>query len=136
MSDLYLTSSLSEMNSISMLEAMAMGLPVLQRMDEVNKDQIEEGKNGYIFFNEVDMYKRLKYLSNLDKESYQKLKFKVEETVSQKDELEIAKKELEVYKKAIERGRLQEMMKRKKKNESIVTKIKKQGKNIIKKIEI
>ena len=106
MSDLYLTSSLSEMNSISMLEAMAMGLPVLQRMDEVNKDQIEEGKNGYIFFNEVDMDKRLKYLSNLDKESYQKLKFKVEETVSQKDELEIAKKELEVYKKAIERGRL------------------------------
>ena len=52
MSKLYLTSSLTEMNSISMLEAMAMGLPVLQRMDEINKDQITEGKNGYIFYNE------------------------------------------------------------------------------------
>ncbi len=134
MSDLYLTSSLSEMNSISMLEAMAMGLPVLQRMDEINKGQIKEGENGYIFFNEEDMYKRLKYLSNIDKQSYQKLKFKVEETVSQKDEIEIAKKEIEVYKKAIERGRLQEMMKRKSKSEGIVNKIKKQGKNIIKKI--
>ena len=49
MSKLYLTSSLSEMNSISMLEAMAMGLPVLQRIDEINKNQIQEGKNRLSF---------------------------------------------------------------------------------------
>lgn len=133
MSKLYLTSSLSEMNSISMLEAMAMGLPVLQRVDEINKDQIEEGKNGYLFNTEKEMYKYLKYLSNLDEESYKKIKFEVGETVSQKDELEIARKELKVYEKAIERGRLQEMMKRKNKEQSIITKVKKQGKNITKK---
>lgn len=133
MSKLYLTSSLSEMNSISMLEAMAMGLPVLQRIDEVNKNQIEEGKNGYLFNTEKEMYKYLKYLSSLDEESYKKIKFEVGETVSQKDELEIARKELKVYEKAIERGRLQEMMKRKNKEQSIITKVKKQGKNITKK---
>lgn len=125
MSKIYLTSSLSEMNSISMLEAMAMGLPVLQRVDEVNKDQIEVGKNGYLFNNEKEMYKYLKLLSNLSDEEYKKVKFEVEETVSQKDELEIARKEIKVYEKAIERGRLQEMMKRKSKEQGIITKIKK-----------
>ena len=125
MSKIYLTSSLSEMNSISMLEAMAMGLPVLQRVDEVNKDQIEVGKNGYLFNNEKEMYKYLKLLSNLSDEEYKKVKFEVEETVSQKDELEIARKEIKVYEKAIERGRLQEMMKRKSTEQGIITKIKK-----------
>lgn len=123
MSKLYLTSSLTEMNSISMLEAMAMGLPVLQRMDEINKDQILEGKNGYIFTNETDMYKHLKRLSKLSDEEYSKIKFEVNETVSQKDEKGIAEKELEVYKKAIERGRLQNMMKRKHKKQNIVKRI-------------
>lgn len=123
MSKLYLTSSLTEMNSISMLEAMAMGLPVLQRMDEINKDQIVEGKNGYIFFNENDMYKHLKRLSSYNEEDYKKIKFEVEETVSQKDETGIAKKELEVYKKAMERARLQEMMKRKNKEKGMIKRI-------------
>ncbi len=123
MSKLYLTSSLTEMNSISMLEAMAMGLPVLQRMDEVNKDQIVEGKNGYIFFNQDDMYKHLKRLSKYSDDEYKKIKFEVEETVSQKDEQGIAQKELEVYKKAMERGRLQEMMKRKNKEKGMVKRI-------------
>ena len=79
------------------------------------------------------MYKYLKYLSSLDNEKYKKIKFEVEETVSQKDEVEIARKELEVYEKAIERGRLQEMMKRKSKEQGIITKIKRQGKQITKK---
>ncbi len=43
------SASTSEMHSISMLEGMASGLPVLQRMDPDNKDQIERGVNGYIF---------------------------------------------------------------------------------------
>lgn len=123
MSKLYLTSSLTEMNSISMLEAMAMGLPVLQRMDEINKDQILEGKNGYIFTTEDEMYKHLKRLSRLSEEEYNKIKFEVNETVSQKDEKGIAQKELDVYKKAIERGKLQNMMKRKNKQKGIVKRI-------------
>ena len=34
------------------LESRVEAEEVLQRMDEINKDQIVEGKNGYIFFNE------------------------------------------------------------------------------------
>lgn len=43
---LFATASLSEMNSISMLEAMASGLFVLQRLDVFNKAQIQPGING------------------------------------------------------------------------------------------
>ena len=47
--DLFATASLSEMNSISMLEATASGLYVLQRLDVYNKDQILPGVNGNFF---------------------------------------------------------------------------------------
>lgn len=109
----YLTSSLTEMNSISMLEAMAMGVPVLQRVDELNKDQIEEGKNGYSFTNEKELYKHLKMLSSMTEKQYSKVKFMTHETVSQKDELGIAKKALEAYDVAIERGVAQQAIKNK-----------------------
>ena len=71
------------------------------------------------------MYKHLKKLSSYTDEKYKKIKFEVKETVSQKDETEIARKELEVYKKAMERARLQEMMKRKNKEQGIVKRIEK-----------
>lgn len=47
--NLFATASLSEMNSISMLEAMASGLYILQRLDIFNKGQISEGENGNTF---------------------------------------------------------------------------------------
>ena len=49
--DIYVTASLSDTNSISMLEGMAGGLPVLQLYDELNADQVRDGVNGYMFRN-------------------------------------------------------------------------------------
>jgi len=48
-SDFYVTASLSEMMSISMLEGMSMGLPAIVRFDPVNRQQVEHGKNGFIY---------------------------------------------------------------------------------------
>ena len=52
--DLYTTASLTEMNSISFLEASASGLYTLQRLDEANRDQISPGENGDVFSNPDD----------------------------------------------------------------------------------
>ena len=48
-SDLYVTASTSEMNSISMLEGMSSGLMTLQRLDESNRYQIVSGTNGWTY---------------------------------------------------------------------------------------
>lgn len=72
--DLYITASLTEVNSISMLEAMATGLPVVHRFDKLNQGQVTEGLNGYIFYNENDMYEKL--ISYRDKTPEEKRQIK------------------------------------------------------------
>lgn len=47
--DLFSTASLSEMNSISLLEATASGLYAVNRLDINNLDQIKVGQNGNVF---------------------------------------------------------------------------------------
>lgn len=47
--NLFATASLSEMNSISLLEATASGLYAVQRLDVYNRDQIKSGVNGDVF---------------------------------------------------------------------------------------
>ena len=56
--DLYATASLTEMNSISFLEAGASGLFTLQRFDNINRGQISKGENGD-FFTDADEFSQL-----------------------------------------------------------------------------
>jgi Glycosyltransferase len=62
-SDYFITASLTEMMSISMLEGMSMGLPAVIRFDPVNKQQVENGVNGYIYHEENELCDTIRMLS-------------------------------------------------------------------------
>lgn len=101
-SDAFFTASLSDTNSISMLEAMSMGLPVLQRSDPINKGQVIEGVNGYIFNDDKSFINKLDYLCNLNFNDRFELRKSVRRSViSSNTKNNTAKKLCDVYKKAI-----------------------------------
>ncbi|MEE1392862.1 MAG: glycosyltransferase, partial [Negativibacillus sp.] len=79
--DIYVTASLSDTNSISMLEGMAGGLPVLQLYDELNADQVRDGVNGYMFRNAKEMGQRLRQIRDMDPQELQALKNSVIQSV-------------------------------------------------------
>jgi 1,2-diacylglycerol 3-alpha-glucosyltransferase len=66
--DVYITASLSDTYSISMLEGMSMGLPVIQRYDEANRDQVINGVNGFTFNGAEEMYNALKTVRDMPPE--------------------------------------------------------------------
>lgn len=63
--DVYVTASLSDTNSISMLEGEAAGLPVLQRLDPVNANQVIAGDNGYLFNSAEELGLKLRKIKNM-----------------------------------------------------------------------
>lgn len=100
--DVYVTASLSEMNSISMLEGMATGLPILQRYDEMNADQIKSGVNGYLYNNAQEMAEKLREIGSLPEPELQIIKETVIESVRSRGSADLASYMLGVYTKAIE----------------------------------
>lgn len=95
--DLYVTASLSDTNSISMLEGMATGLPVLQRFDELNEGQVRDGVNGYIFYDEKDMYREIMAYKNKTQEEKEALRFAVRDSVKQAGAADLANYLLTIY---------------------------------------
>lgn len=100
--DVFLTASLSEMNSISMLEGMATGLPTLQRYDELNADQIQTGTNGYLYVTAEEMAEKLRTIKALPPDELKALKERVIQSVVSRGSTELAQYMLGVYQKAIE----------------------------------
>lgn len=100
--DYYTTASLSEMHSISMLEAMASGLPALIKLDKPNKDQITEGINGYQWDTKEEFKELFNRIINLNKEEEKKLKDNVLEYSKKNDHINQAKILLKTYEQAIE----------------------------------
>lgn len=95
--DIYITASLSDTNSISMLEGMATGLPVLQRYDELNADQVRNGINGYVFNSPEEMGSKLKEIKNMSEEDLKILKSSVIESVKRSGAVDLANYTLTVY---------------------------------------
>lgn len=98
---LYATASLSDTNSISMLEGMASGLPVLQLNDPINGDQIIEGTNGFVFRDPEDLREKLLHWQSLSHEEKQRLSDSTRESVAKKGYETLAQNLLAVYDEAI-----------------------------------
>lgn len=101
--DVYVTASLSDTNSISMLEGMATGLPVLRRYDALNEnvDQVRDGINGYIFNSPEEMAAELRRIKNLSPEQLSILKASVIESVKRSGAEALANYTYNVYRKAM-----------------------------------
>ncbi len=104
--DVYVTASLSDTNSISMLEGMATGLPVLRRYDALNEnvDQVRDGVNGYVFDSSEEMAAQLRRVKNLSPDQLSILKASVIESVKRSGAEALANYTCNVYRKAMEEG--------------------------------
>ena len=99
--DLFATASLSEMNSISMLEAMASGLYVLQRLDIYNKNQIEAGENGETFTSSKEFGALVSAQAAMTAEQKAKRRERVTAFTNRYGKKEFVAQVLNVYERAI-----------------------------------
>lgn len=110
--DCYITASLTECHSISMMEGMATGMPVLTIRDELNADQIEEGVSGYYFRNADEMYDRMKHFRSLSTEEMEKFKEQARSAIVSSGAQTIAEKLLVIYEESIKEYNLKQMYKK------------------------
>lgn len=95
--DMYITASLSDTNSISMLEAMAVGLPVLHRKDPLNKGQVLAGVNGYIYDNSAELFDHIHDLMTMEEDRKKTLRRSVIESVKKSGAEDLANHILTIY---------------------------------------
>ena len=99
--NLFATASLSEINSISMLEAMASGLYVIQRLDPYNRAQISEGVNGDIFTDSEGFARIVRDWAARATRKKAALRQTVSDTTRKYGEEEFTRAVLDVYHRAI-----------------------------------
>lgn len=100
--DLFATASLTEMNSISLLEATASGLYALQRLDIYNRDQIKSGENGEVFNDAAGFGKYVRQYAALSQSERTALKRSVNDYARRYGPKEFTAKILNVYERAID----------------------------------
>lgn len=101
---MYITASLSEVYSMSMLEAMSMGLPVLYIYDDLNKSQVIDKVNGYIYKNVTELIEALKdFDSKTDKEKFE-MRVNTINIVKRLDTDTLAENILTIYNKCFEKN--------------------------------
>lgn len=99
--DCFVSGSLSETQGMTYIEALATGLPVFGRRDEVLDDLIDEGKSGYYFDDETELAEKFKQYFSVDRSEREKLvQYCVDKAAPYTTE-EFAKNVLNVYYYAI-----------------------------------
>ncbi|PKL13525.1 MAG: glycosyltransferase family 4 protein [Spirochaetae bacterium HGW-Spirochaetae-8] len=102
--DTYVTASISEMHSVAMLEGLGSGLPVLQRLDEMNIGQLQEGVNGYLYDTAEDFGRLLLALRAKSTAELHEIRHRVRQSVLHTNNPKaLADKYLVQYHKAIDK---------------------------------
>ena len=100
MGDFYIAASTSDTNSISMLEGMASGLPVLQITDPLNAGQVQDGVNGYIYADAGQMAQQIRMLQQMPPQQMAQLRASTRQSVEGKGCEALAQNLLRVYRRA------------------------------------
>ena len=95
--DMYVTASLSDTNSISMLEGMASGLPVLALTDPLNEGQVVDGVNGYSFNDADEMGSYMRKIRDMSPAERAAFSSSTVQSVRTSGSEDLAKKLLAVY---------------------------------------
>lgn len=99
--DMFATASLTEMNSISLIEANASGLYTAHRLDADNLDQIEDGVNGKFFETQKEFEEIVREHSHLSDKAKAKRKKAVTEYAKRYGPKEFCEAVVEVYEKVL-----------------------------------
>ncbi len=98
----YITASLSDTNSISMLEGFASGLPVLHLYDELNKNQVDDGINGFFYHSPEELSAIMHRLDEMPAEELEKLREGAREKAAAQGPMTLGRNLEAVYKEALE----------------------------------
>ena len=100
--DVFISASLSETQGMTYIEALASGLPLMVRHDEVVEDLVEEGKTGWYFEDEEGIAEALRSFLNLSDEQLAEYSRNAVEKAEPYSSKIFGQKVLEVYNRVIE----------------------------------
>lgn len=98
--DVFVSASLTEMMSIALLEAQAMGLPVLQRLDQQSINQVIDQVNGFVYTNAADFGTHLKTFGQLSSLEWHDWQTRCRNHVAHQGAEDLANRLLELYRQA------------------------------------
>lgn len=101
LADAFVSPSLSETQGMTFIEALAAGLPVFARKDEVLDELVFEGETGYYFDTPVSFANKVEAFFKLDTSNRSTFKSRCREVVKKYDVEHFGQSVLEVYEQAI-----------------------------------
>lgn len=99
--DIFVSASLSETQGLTYIEALASGLPILARRDEVLDGLIDEGKSGYYFDTAEELNKKINTYFLKDAIERQQMQIYAMEKTNQYSTDMFGQKAIAVYEQAI-----------------------------------